>query len=241
MKIGSVSFINAFPFTLPLKERYPIQLGLPRGLNSGLKEGLLDIALTSSYLACSSEFDYLEAYGIAFHQSVLSVNLYSPYAPKDLNGKTIALDPSSLASVELLKILCRHHWKVEPHFVDFNTPHEAFLLIGDAALGKPHMASHVTIDLCEAWYHMTALPFVFALFIAQKGLNTTAFETCLDECLYWSESHLQTVIEAATVKTGLHPKWIELYFSKCRFRLTEKEWEGFLLYKELSQMPALSS
>ena len=96
--------------------------------------------------------------------------------------RRIALDVSSRSSVGLVRVLCRHHFGIEPEFVDASPDlasmldvADAALMIGDPALDAPWQALGATkIDLGEAWQAFTGLPFVFAAWVARPGVVTPA-------------------------------------------------------------------
>ena len=88
----------------------------------------------------------------------------------------------------LLELLCRHRWGVRPHFATARAeaadlaalaglPHEAVLVIGDAALLLAAQARYpLRVDLGEAWKDWTGLPFVFAVWAARRDARGTAVQ-----------------------------------------------------------------
>jgi chorismate dehydratase len=90
--------------------------------------------------------------------------------------RRVALDTSSRTSVVLLRVLCRHHFSVDPEFV----PHgpdlpamleacDAGLLIGDPAFDATPPPGVTKVDLGSAWTEMTGLPFVYAAWTGRPG------------------------------------------------------------------------
>ena len=77
----------------------------------------------------------------------------------------------------LVKVLCRHRFRIEPEFVPHGPDLEAMtresdaaLLIGDPALDADHAALGLQkIDLGEEWTAMTGLPFVYAAWTGRAG------------------------------------------------------------------------
>ena len=76
---------------------------------------------------------------------VHSVALFSRVPVERLDAATILVTASSRTSVLLLELLCRHRWDIRPRFATVRAepqdlaaldrmPHEAVLVIGDAAL-----------------------------------------------------------------------------------------------------------
>lgn len=227
MKIGVVDYLNALPFSLPYRLGYlhsdrSFTYAIPTELNRQLKEGLLDAALTSS----ATTLPFLSAYGISAHKEVLSVNLY---LSGSLDGR-IGITSESATSVELLKILCRFHWKVEPTFLDLSSSNlDGFLLIGDAALQC--FSEYKRIDLATAWYEMTGLPFVFALISIRQGIDYQGEE--FEKALIWSESHHEELLLFASERSGFPTSLLKKYYQVCRYRLGDKEREGLKLFHQL--------
>lgn len=227
MKIGVVDYLNALPFSLPyrleqLQSDCTFTYATPSELNRLLKEGHLDAALTSS----ATSLPFLPAYGIASQKEILSVNLY---LSGSFEGR-IGITSESATSVELLKILCRFHWHVEPTFLSLCSPNlDGFLLIGDAALHS--FPEYKRIDLASAWYEMTALPFVFALISLREGIEYTGEE--FEKALIWSESHREELLLFASKRSGLPTSLLKKYYQICRYRLGDKEREGLKVFHQL--------
>src|SRR5262249_14471464 len=81
----------------------------------------------------------------------------------DLEGvRSIALDPASLSSLHLLKVLLAEFHGMQPEYRDDG---EARLLIGNQAIefrASAHEPPWKLLDLGEEWQRRTGLPFVFA-------------------------------------------------------------------------------
>lgn len=246
LRIGWVSSINAFPFHLPFKkdtEDFLFSYAAPTHLNHMLKEGELDVALTSSVEYLDQRYLLLPGFGIAANSCIRSVNLYTKRSPHLLDGARIGLTSQSATSVALLKVLCHHVWKVNPRFelLDRTLSFDAYdgvLLIGDEALQYKTLPHFQTIDLASVWYEATHYPFVFAVFSVKETSDPVAlrsFEKSLPEALAWSETHAEHVIEAAEQKSGLPPALIREYFQTCQYRIGHQEWEGLKLFNSMRQ------
>ncbi len=183
----------------------------------------LDIALTSAVQYFDGNFKRIPRFGIAAHDKILSVNLYSPCDPTDLTGMRIGLTPESASASSLLRVLCAHIWEVTPEFVSLETPHDAFLLIGDQALKQQYIPGYQTYDLASAWAQATALPFVFALFSARKELDTHQLSLLLEEAFKWSQSHFEVIEEEAISRSSLPKELIQRYYQACHYCLGERE------------------
>ena len=91
--------------------------------------------------------------------------------------QNIMLDYQSRTSVELLKVLLRDYWALEPNLIKSEIGADpivegrnASLVIGDRAFKLNGMYNY-TYDLSEIWNKMTGLPFVFAVWISNKELS----------------------------------------------------------------------
>lgn len=184
MRIGTVSYTNAYPLIEYLPLVYPeaeIISVVPSKLGKLMKQGDVDIALLSSIeLIKNPEYSYLPEISISSDGAVGSVLLFSKIPVHEI--KTVALDQSSLTSITLIKILFTEHWKISPDYLSFTPPVEKGLEIADAALaiGDAGLVAEkqypYCYDLGAEWKSMTGLPFVFALWITQQNVT---MEKCL--------------------------------------------------------------
>jgi predicted solute-binding protein len=247
-RLGFVSYANASPFSLPyLQGHLPCPFEciahIPTILNQKLKNHELDVALTSSVGSFSEGFSSLSHFGIAAQQTVLSVNLYTRFPLSELDGKTVGVTEQSATSHDLLKLLCMHLWKVEPHFISLDREkklsiYDALLLIGDEALRQPAIKGFDTVDLGEEWYKLTGLPFVFALFVCRNELvafYSAAIEKHMEMALQWSDQHQEHLISMVQKKLDLPKETLKKYFSCLYYRLEKKEHDSLLLFKKLRE------
>src|SRR5262245_46647635 len=168
MRIGFVDYINTLPISLPfrlgiIETNFEFVYKIPSELNHLLRGGKLDIALVSSVEYLQGNYSLAPGFGIACADQIMSVNLYTQIPISALTGKRVGLTHHSATSVELLKVLCYHLWKIEPQFelLDRKEPlskYAAFLLIGDEALANVSVSSFEAIDLGLAWHTLTGLP-----------------------------------------------------------------------------------
>lgn len=235
IRLGFVEYLNALPFYLPfqlgyLQPKASLTFDVPTSLNQQLREKKLDIALTSSVAYFDGPYQLLPGFCIAAHKKILSVNLYLQDKLKPTTR--IALTPQSATSVDLLKVICTHFWKVNPQFVS-EKPYDGFLLIGDDALKNVTMPGYQTIDLAKVWYQATHLPFVFALFAMRENL---CFDpSALEAALEWSEYQAKLVVQEAARRSGLDRTLLYSYYTLCHYRLEEKEKQGLNLFKYLRE------
>ena len=107
---------------------------------------------------------------------------------QELDGTTVLRTASSRTSVLLLELLCRHRWRVRPEVRhgarrggatstrSRGFPHEAVLVIGDAALAARRRGGRYPWGWTSArsGRQWTGLPFVFAVWAARRDAPTGA-------------------------------------------------------------------
>lgn len=139
-------------------------------LNNEVDIGLIPVAvipqLKESYI--------ISDYCIGANGAVNSVMLYSEVPLKQI--KQIYLDYQSKTSVQLVKILCKEFWNINPLFIAAEKGFEntisgniAAVVIGDRTFELNHKFPFV-FDLSQEWKHMTGRPFVFACWVSNKKI-----------------------------------------------------------------------
>ncbi len=160
---------------------------------------------------------------------------------EELDGCTVLVSASSRTSVQLLELLCRDVWRVSPQLVEARTeaqdlaeleslPHEAVLVIGDAALllsaGGRYPRRY---DLGEEWKRWTGLPFVFAVWAARREAPTAQVATVHGALLAareWGLAHLEVLAAEASRSTGIPLAQCAAYLSGLDYALTYGHLEG---------------
>ena len=179
LRIGAVGYLNARPLTWALDrepQRWQVRYDVPSVCAALLHAGEVDLGLVPSveYLR-SPDYRMVPGIGVGSRGPVASVAMY---ARRDMSEvRTIALDTSSRTSVALIRVLCRHHFRIEPEFVPHAPDLAAMSRVADAALliGDPAFdADHDTLGLCkidlgEEWGKMTSLPFIYAAWTGRAG------------------------------------------------------------------------
>ena len=245
LRVGIIEYINSLPIRLPfqlshIKSNVTFHYATPSQLNDLLQKRQLDMALTSSVEYLKGAYHILPGFGIAGCKSILSVNFYSQVSLCKLEGMRIGVTSQSATSVALLKILCQNLWKIKPIFEPLNPPfsqYGGFLLIGDEALRHLTFPHFQAIDLCQAWYQLTGLPFVFALFAYRQHTPKKKIEDFakhLNQALNWSAAHRDLIEKEALKQCDLPPETIHRYFNLVQHRLGKKEMEGLECFKKMT-------
>lgn len=255
-----IDFINSLPFTAPVDGGHvEMPANIVKGYPSQLNQGLFDKTLDLSFISCSEYLKNKSRYAlvsdlcIGAFPEVMSVVLYTKKPLFELDHEVIAITKQSSTSVNLLKILCYHFWKIIPTFTAFDkveevTNYSAFLLIGDQSLHYSNFPGYSRIDLCKAWYYATGLPFTFAVLAARNEIvmsHAKAIESCvakLHESLKWSINNLIEIEKLAEEKSGLASDVIHDYFKILHYQLNAKQKEAINRFESLMlQLPENSS
>jgi chorismate dehydratase len=180
LKISAVSYLNTFPFVYGLKEsgllkNFSLELDVPSVCAEKLKKGSVDIALVpSGALPEIGDFHYISDFCIGAVCEVRTVLLLSQVPLQQIS--MVHLDFDSRTSVELVKVLAKHYWKIDPQWKNLKpgesasvNTFESMVAIGDKTFTLRHGFPYV-YDLAEAWINYTGLPFVFAVWVSRKKL-----------------------------------------------------------------------
>lgn len=191
LRIGAVGYLNARPLTWALDrepDRWRVRYDLPSVCAALLQSGEVDLGLVPSveYLR-APDYRLVPGVGVGSCGPVASVAMYACRSISEI--ETIALDTSSRTSVALIQVLCHHHFRIRPRFVQHGPDLAAMLRAADAALliGDPAFdADHASlgarkIDLGEEWTKMTGLPFIYAAWTGRAGAADADDVTALQE------------------------------------------------------------
>ena len=261
MRIGRIPYVNCYPVygaidrgVVPLEGT--LVTGVPSALNRQMAEGMLHISVVSAveYARDARRYLLLPDLAISCDGPVQSVMLFSRRAAHELDGQRVIVSRSSMTSVALLELLFENVWHARPEFVAGDAevsdiaafdsePHEARLVIGDAALvlrgeARPHVAeSHATglpsypfaYDLGETWKTWTGLPFVFAVWVAQRSApvaEALGIHASLITSRNWGLEHLDTLAQQATTTTGVSEPVCHEYLSGLDYGLSYEHLAG---------------
>ena len=257
MRVGRIPYINCFPVygavdrgVVPLRAR--LVDGVPTALNRLMAAGTLDVSVVSAveYARDFERYLLLPDLAISSDGPVRSVMLFSSEPAEALTGKRVLVSRSSMTSVHLLELLFEHVWRARPEFVpgdaeadslsrDERTPVDARLVIGDAALmlqsaTHPVAQAHgrkyaFTYDLGAEWKAWTGLPFVFAVWVAQRTTpvaDALAVHASLIQSRDWGLGHLPELAAQAARATGVPVDQCRHYFDGLDWRLGLPDLEG---------------
>ena len=230
MRVGRIPYINCYPVYGAIDRRI-VELdaelvdGIPSALNRRMAQGALDISVISAveYARDTARYLLLPDLAISCDGPVRSVMLFSRVPAGKLGARRVLITRSSMTSVVLLELLFEQVWDARPVFVPADAEisdlaraeqpeHDARLIIGDAALLLSSGASNLAreypyaYDLGETWKDWTGLPFVFAVWVAQRSApveRSLALHAQLIRSRDWGLAHLGVLADQAASTTGV--------------------------------------
>jgi chorismate dehydratase len=230
MRVGRIPYINCYP-VYGAVDRKIVALdgelvdGVPSALNHAMAAGTLDVSVISAveYARDAARYLLLPDLAISCDGPVRSVMLFSRRPAEDLAGGRVLVSRSSMTSVALLQLMFEEVWHAAPAFIPADAEvadlarsnveaHDARLIIGDAALMLTSGTSALSADypyvydLGAVWKEWTGLPFVFAVWVAQRSTPVAAslaVHAQLIESRNWGLSHLDQLSAQAAVAIGV--------------------------------------
>lgn len=202
-RVGSVQALNTIPLTRGLEDQ--VIYATPARLAELLRADELDAALVSVVEPLLNDrYDILDGIAVASLGEVKSV-LLAHRQPLEAM-RVVYCDTASLTSVRLLRVLLAERG-LKPEFKPLpadalHEPPDNLMLIGDPALDFLFSGrEHAIWDLGAAWYEMTSLPFVFAVWALRRGLENTALRRQLREARDFGLDTLDHLIRSRTEYT----------------------------------------
>jgi chorismate dehydratase len=243
LRIGRIAYVNCYP-VYGAVDRGLVPLagdlisGVPTALNALMAAGSLDISVVSAveYARDSGRYLLLPDLAISCDGPVRSVMLFAKRPAQELDGRRVLVSRSSMTAVALLELLFANVWRAEPDFIPGDAeigdiarfeeePHDARLVIGDAALllDGPTTPYPYRYDLGLEWKQWTGLPFVFAVWVAQRTTSVSealGVHAGLIASRDWGLAHLDVLAEQAAVSTGMSLAVCHAYLSGLDYRLS---------------------
>ncbi|MHB8974013.1 MAG: menaquinone biosynthetic enzyme MqnA/MqnD family protein [Pirellulaceae bacterium] len=242
LRVGAVSYLNSKPLIHRFDDLAPgaeLILDYPSRLADRLALGDLDVALVPS-IECfrNPQYTIVSDACIACRGPVLSVKLLSRVAMERI--RTLALDEGSRTSVALVQILLRLRFGLVPELqllpLDgdlHDTAADAVLLIGDRAIHAQRGVFPMEWDLGAEWYHDLGVPFVFAMWAAREGVDTSGMASILGKTRDAGLAHLEQIAAAEAPGVGLDFATCLSYLrDNLHFTLGASEQRGLQLFRQ---------
>lgn len=249
IRIGRIPYINCYPVYGAI-DRGLVELdgeiisGVPTDLNARMAAGDLDVSVVSAveYARDADRYLLLPDLAISCDGPVQSVMLFSSRPAGELTGRSVLVSKSSMTSVALLELLFDEVWHAKPKFIagdaeigdvsSRSSDADARLVIGDAALllrtSSGDRERHA-YDLGDVWKQWTGLPFVFAVWVAQRTTTVTAALSAHASLLRsreWGLANLDALAEQAEEATGISRGICRVYLSGLDYGLSYAHFAG---------------
>lgn len=203
-RVSIVSYLNSKPFLYGLKnsvisKEIDLSLDIPSKVAAKLLFNKADVGLIPvAGLIDLDDYQVIGDYCIGSVGKVKTVVLASDVPLDEI--ETVLMDYQSRSSVLLTKVLAKFYWK--KNFKWENTCNDfqhvsihgstAGIVIGDRVFEIENNFRYI-YDLSEEWYNFTKLPFVFAVWAANKKV-TVAFEMAFNRALALGIENMQEII-----------------------------------------------
>jgi chorismate dehydratase len=222
IKISCVSYLNSKPFIWGLKHHkvfneIDLAADNPAECAMKLSNHKADIGLVPiASIPMIENAEIISNYCISSDNEVKSVLLLSEVPLNKID--TIVLDYQSLTSINLVQILAREFWKINPVFENAMPGYEnnikgtsAAVVIGDRALKFMNQFRYA-YDLAGEWHRFTGLPFVFACWVSNKKLESN-FVASFNEALQKGVENIDAVIDELKIN-GESFDGVDVYLKK---------------------------
>lgn len=265
VKLGQINFINCLPINLPFadeeNEVFEIIQGHPTQINELLRNGDIDLAPISSYeyLSNPDKYEILEGISISSKTQADSVLVFANSEDEIKSAKEIFITDKSATSVNLLRIILEKKFSRDLKDIKFSSftknssDHPVKLLIGDEALKEAQQglvqrslgevgSYKYVLDLGTAWYELTGLPMVFALWCFNKDSAVLEHYNEIQTLIlaardFGLSEALPDVIVEAYKQTGLPKATLTKYFQNLDYNFTEKHKESLELFSNFLKSP----
>lgn len=234
-RIGCVPYLNSKPLVFGIEDQ--VSFDVPSALASRLRAGELDCALVPvvEYFE-HPHYQILPGICIASRGPVRSV--YLAYRGPLSGVRKVFLDPSSKTSSLLLRVVLGEFFGLEPEYLDPGcaTPDrdDARLIIGDPALlqrARLLESGWNLLDLGEAWFDSTELPFVYACWLVREGLDAMPYLDTLTRARENGLAHIDDVVRG---EIRFSEKMVRSYLKDAvRYDFGASEIKGLLEFQRL--------
>ena len=243
LSVGRVPEFHTEPFYFDMQRRgIALYEMVPSALAAAVTDG--EIATAPLPLVdCFRLADSLQpiaGFCVASVQKTGAALLYSTKPIADLTGVRIGITDEDPTAVQLLDVLLRLKYQVQPAaYVPLQATPEAFLLSGNAALlrrggarGFPH-----TYDLSAEWHAWTGLPFVFSRWMVRQDIDPKALALLQDTLYVGLEEGVDALYQIAEPREDLLmlPRDIVRYIRNFRYYLGTSELKAIALFQHYLQ------
>jgi chorismate dehydratase len=242
IRIGSVPYLNSKVLVYGLQAatpEYSFETLVPSLLSQKLHNGGLDVALVSSieYFR-NPDYCILPDLSVSGVREMWSIQLFHRVPIKE--ARRVGTDPASQTTNGLLQIILYEKLQLGIELVPLTlgedplarTDLDGFLKIGDPCLTFKPPREYQALDLTTAWHQFTNLPFVFAVWLARKGVDLEGVNKTLFMAKREGLRNLDAIARAEAPKLGLDLAYTKNYISKIvHYDLGRTELGGMDLFR----------
>ncbi|MGQ3683820.1 MAG: menaquinone biosynthetic enzyme MqnA/MqnD family protein [Candidatus Loosdrechtia sp.] len=250
LRIGVVPYMNAKPLIHSLTQEsdsFELFFEVPSLLPGMLNNNRVDIAIIPSieYFR-NPAYIMIPGISISSQRTVESVKIFSKVPIQDI--RSVALDKSSLTSCALTKIILEMQYQLSPQYILWNkqydisgTKTDAVLLIGDNAM-KITDSRYFTMDLGEAWFGCTRLPFVYAVWVIKKDHPIPGINNLLRSAKEEGMKSMKTIAMAESLRLQLpYERCLNYLTNSISYNLGSDEIEGLKMFYSYAVSSGLAS
>lgn len=245
LRISAVSYLNTYPFVYGLKESgilkdFSLSLDVPSLCAEKLATGRADVALVpAGALPAIGTYHILAPYCIGAVGEVKTVLLLSQVPLGRI--REVHLDFDSRTSVELVRVLAKHHWNIIPRWTRLQAGDaegmkgfESLVAIGDKTFEIRDQYRY-SWDLAKEWHDMTGLPFVFALWVSTREIPAEMAGE-LSNALGFGVSHRRESLEYFRDRLPAGIDCLEYLEKNISFELDDNKLKGLNLFLDYLAM-----
>lgn len=242
-----MSFLNAKPLTYALennliKHEFDIIQTPPSELSQKLYNKEIDLGLIPvAELLKRKNYRVVPNLSISSRGKVDSVILLAKTELTDI--KSVAVDKRSQSSTALLRIVLETFNGIKPEYIPTDIDSKGYMddfdsamLIGDSGLRKfyTHEDNYKVYDLGEIWTNETGLPFVYAVFAINEGVELGKNFDAMLEGKKCGIKSLEEISIQESKKLGIDYEICKTYLTdRIKYDLGVEEIKGIIKYSEL--------
>lgn len=243
IRIGSVPYLNSKVLVYGLKpvaDEYTFETHVPSVLARKLRNNEVDVALVSSieYFR-STDYLILPDLSVSGNREMWSIMLFFNKPLREI--QRVGTDPASETTNALLSIILHEKLQLGIEVVPLTlgedplqrTDIDGFLKIGDPCLSFAVPPGYSTLDLCAEWHGFTNLPFVFAVWLARKGVDLEGINKKLFLAKREGLRHVDDIARAEAPALGIDFTRAKSYISRIvHYDLARPELGGLDLFRK---------
>lgn len=240
MKIGAVPYLNGKPLVHGLEREPRVELitDVPSRLAQMLRDREIAAGLLSVFACFQNQcLQMVPGICIGCNGPADSVRIFLGMPVEQV--RTVALDTSSLSSVNLARIIFHERYGTAPEFVDMRPDIEEMLdrcdaavTIGDITMTSPQDRWPM-LDLGEEWKLLTGLPFVFAVWAVNPDMASPELIDILTQAREHGMASLDEISESESKRLDLPIEACHRYLSEIMdYDMTERHYQALELFRE---------